>query len=450
MPVEWSRPEGSGKVKSRYWNLGASLVSFVLLTSCTADAPLTNKANGSAYCAIPTRWSTVDKSYPPEVRLKEKTIEHIEQFWSDFKRDQTTITLAFENLSSESGKANAEILLNWMKEHLEVIDPVIKYEFVQVRGTDTKRIDFSASGHDEVVPICKCLVAKAPKIKNWQFSSSMQPLLPAAIAGEFKRRKGRDPIQFEASVSISPKNKLDVIFTSPEFGNDEADNVEACRALSEFSVGEENDDLWLGTITPKNGSLMGQFNCANNAQQYAKAFNEKKKELLASLPGTPYFKQDLSKTEEVNFSGKKRLSMKTALKKLAETLGAGGRFHDVQFSKNGERFAYLKVPNAKDLQSIGQVEALGKELDAELRKAQAGCVFGVGIESPDIIYLDIALADLEKATPVLKSFSESHKLAHDTALRFYDCVWRNEWVGMFDDAKKPQDLQNPWYLVQAN
>ncbi|MBX9952259.1 MAG: hypothetical protein K2Y39_24000 [Candidatus Obscuribacterales bacterium] len=437
-------------MKSRHWNLGTLFITCILVASCTADAPLINKANGSAYCSIPTRWSTVEKSYPPEVRLKEKTIEHIEQFWSDFKKDQTTLNLALENLHGESGKANADILVGWMKEHLDSIDPVIEYEFGPARGKEGKKLDFSACGHDEVIQICKLLVAKAPKLPNWQFSSYRQPLPAGEIVGGFKGRAGREPIQFETSVSVSPQNKLDVIFTSPEFQSDEADNVQACLILSDLSVGEENDDIWLGVITPKKGSLMGQFNCANNAQQYAKAFDEKKKELLASLPGTPYFKQDLSKTEEVHFSGKRRLSMKTALKKLAETLGAGGRFHDVQFSKNGEKFAYLKIPKAKDLQSFEKVEALAKELDAELRKAQAGCVFGVGIESPDIVYLDIVLADLAKATPLLKSFSESHKLAHDSALRFYDCVWRNEWVGMFDDTKKPQDLKSPWYLVQEN
>jgi|GEM_PF-6602122 hypothetical protein len=426
------------------------ILAVLVLSSCTSESPLLDKANGSAYCALPTRWSTVDKSYPPEVRLKNQTIEHIEQFWSDFKRDQTTLTLALENLSSESGKANADILVNWMKEHLDAIDPVIKYEFVQARGKEAKRLDFSAIGHDEVMQICKHLVSKAPKIPNWQFSAYRQALPPEAIAGEFKRRKGRDPIQFETSVSISPQNKLDVIFTSPEFGSDEADNVEACRALSDYSVGEENDDIWLGVITPRKGALMGQFNCANNAKSYAQAFESKKKELLASLPATPYFKQDLGKTEEVHFSGKKRLSMKTPTKKLAETLGAGGRFHNVQFSKNGERFAYLKIPAAKDLQSIDKVEALAKELDSELRKAQAGCVFGVGIESPDIVYVDFALADLDKAVPVLKSFSESHKFAHDSALRFYDCQWQNEWIAMFDNTKKPQDLRKPWYLVQEN
>lgn len=437
-------------MKSKILNNGMLLVSLVLLTSCNSSSPLLNKANGSAYCAIPTRWGTVDESYPPEVRLKKQTIEHIEQFWSDFKRDQTTLSLALDNLHSESGKANSDILVGWMKEHLDAIDPVIEYEFGPTREKEGKKLDFSAAGHDEVIQICNLLVSKAPKLPNWQFSAYRQPLPPASVANGFKSRTGREPLQFETSVSVSPQNKLDVMFTSPEFENDAEDNIEACRIISDLSVGEENDDIWLGTITPKKGALMGQFNCANNAAQYAKAFDEKKKEILDSLPSAPYFKQDLSKTEDVHFSGKKRLSMKTSLKRLAETLGAGGRFHDVQFSKNGEKFAYLKVSKAKNLQSLDKVEALRKELDRELRKAQVGCTFGVGIESPDAIYIDVVLKDLDKAVPILRSFSESHKFDHESTLRFYDCVWRNEWVAMFDDTKKPQDLRKPWYLVEEN
>ncbi len=448
MPLELSRPEGSVTLKSKYWNLGSFLTTCALLASCTADAPLINKANGSAYCAIPTRWSTVDKSYPPEVRLKKQTIEHIEQFWSDFKKDQATLALALDNLHGDSGKANSDIITSWMKEHLEMIDPAIEYEFGQPREKAGHRLDFSGYGHDEVIQICKYLVAKAPKIPNWQFAAYRQSLPPGEVAAGFKRRAGRDPIQFETSVNVSPQNKLDVTFTSPEFESDEEDNTKACRILSDLIVGEENDDVWLGVLTPRKGALMGQFNCAINSDGYAKAFEEKKKELIASLPSVPYFKQDLSKTEEVHFSGKNRLSMKTALKKLAETLGAGGRFHDVQFSKNGEKFAYLKVVKAKELQSMDKADALAKDLDAQLRKAEAGCVFGLGIESPDVVYLDVVIADLEKAVPVLQAFSQAHKFDHDSTLRFYDCVLRNEWVAMFDDTKKPQDLRKPWYLVE--
>ncbi len=81
----------------------------------------------------------------------------------------------------------------------------------------------------------------------------------------------------------------------------------------------------------------------------------------------------------------------------------------MQFSKCADRFAYLKVPKSADLKTLEQCEKVQKDLDAELRKAGAGCVFGIGLEPPDTAYFDLALVDIEKAIPVLKSFSEKHK-----------------------------------------
>ncbi len=121
----------------------------------------------------------------------------------------------------------------------------------------------------------------------------------------------------------------------------------------------------------------------------------------------------------------------------------------MQFSKCGDRFAYLKIPKAPDLKTLDQCEIVQKALDAQLRKAGAGCVFGIGLEPPETAYFDLALIDVEKAIPVLKSFSEQHKFSHDTALRFYDADWLNEWVGMFEGTKKPTDLKKPWFKARV-
>lgn len=422
----------------------------LLITSCNSSSPLLDKSKGSAYCALPTRWATVDKSYPPEVRLKVQTIEHIDAFWNDFKKFETTLTLALENMKGESGKANSDILTSWMKEHLDNIDPAIEYEFGPAPGKNGYKLDFSAGGHDEIAQICKLLVSKAPKMPKWTFAAYRRPLPVGDIAAGFKGRTGRDPLQMEAAVNISPKNLVDVTFTSPEFENDEGDNGQACMIFSDLSIGEENDDTWLGIITPKKGALMGQFNCAASAEGYAKAFEGAKKAILESLPKEPYFKQaDLGKWQELKFA-KTRTVMKTPLAKLGDTLADGGRFHNVQFSKCGEKFAYLKIPKAKELKTVDKLDPLKDELDKELKKVQAGCVFGTGVGTPDTAFFDVALVDLDKAVPVLKSFCAAHNFAPETALRFYDCEWRNEWVAMSDKTTKPQDLRNPWYLESGS
>ena len=436
-------------MKSSFATQILPLLSLALLTSCTSQSPLLDQSRNSPYCSIPTRWSTVDEKIPREVRLKEKTLKHIDEFWSEFKRSETQLALALDNLKGDSGKANQEMLVTWMQEHLTNVDPAIEYEFGPLRGQEGHKLDFSAGGHDDVMQIDKLLVAKAPKMPKWKFSAYRQALPLDTVANGFKGRLGIEVPDFETDVTISPQNKLDVTFISPKFSDDEQDNSKCALVLTDLILGEENSDNWLGVITTKKSALQGAFSCGVNAKLNADVFNAKKKEIIASLPKTPYFRiADLGKSEVLHF-GTKRNTMNTPLKNLGETLGSGARFYSNQFSKCGEKFVYLKVPNAKDLMAQDKCDALAKELDAELRKAQVGCVFGAGTELKDTAYIDLVIVDLDKTIPVLKKFCQQHKLDKDSALRFYDCEWLHEWVGMNADTTEPKDLAHPWTQQKA-
>lgn len=428
---------------------GLSILAAVMLTSCTSESPLLDESRNSTYVAMPTRWKTADAKYPREVRLKEKTLKYIDEFWTAFKNQESQLTLALENLRSESGQANKDILTNFMKDHLSAVDPAIKYEFGPLAGQPGHRLDFSIDGHEEIRQIVDALVAKAPKLPKWKFSGHRQPVPLDKVAPGFKMRSGIDVLPFETQVDISPSNRLDVTFTSPEFKNDEADNTKVCLILSDLILGDVNSENWLGVISAKTGALGGPFNAAANAKLYGDLFNAKKKALIATLPAAPYFKTaELGKPEVLHFHTI-RPTMNTPLPKIGETLASGKNFHSEQFSKCGEKFVYLKLPKSKDLVPADKHEPIGKELDAMLRKANLGCLIGTGSDSKDAVYFDLCLANTDGAIPELKKFSQAHNFSHDTALRFYDADLLHEWVGMFDDTSEPKDMAKPWFFAKT-
>ncbi|MBA3857450.1 MAG: hypothetical protein C0507_11135 [Cyanobacteria bacterium PR.3.49] len=428
---------------------GLPLLAAILLTSCTSESPLLDESRNSTYVAMPTRWSTADAKYPREVRLKEKTLKYIDEFWSKFKQQESQLTLALENLRGESGGANRDMLTNFMKDNLSYVDPAITYEFGPLPGQPGHKLDFSTDGHEEIKQIVDVLVAKAPKLPKWKFCAHKQPVPLDTVAGAFKRRAGIDVLPFETQVDISASNRLDVTFTSPDFSKDEADNAKVCSILTDLILGEDNSDNWLGVINAKQGALGGPFNVAANAKLYADLFNAKKKALIASLPAVPYFKTaDLGKPEVLHFHTV-RPTMNTPLKKIGETLGSGKNFQSEQFSKLGEKFVYLKLAKSKDLVPAEKHEPIGKELDATLRKANFGCVIGTGSDTKDSVYFDMCLANVDKAIPELKKFCQAHNFSHESTLRFYDADLLHEWVGMYEDTSEPKDMAKPWFLART-
>jgi hypothetical protein len=80
--------------------------------------------------------------------------------------------------------------------------------------------------------------------------------------------------------------------------------------------------------------------------------------------------------------------------------------------------------------------AFEDNLDRALRAAKLGAVVGNGIGVLHS-YVDVALGDAEAAVPTLRKVAKSSGLDKRSWLLFCDGEWRDEWVGLFDDAPEP-------------
>lgn len=389
------------------------------------------------------RWYTVDASSPSELKRKQDYLARIDRFWIQFRKDQAQLSL------SGTGKIDHAA---WAQKYIKQVDPEIYYEFGPGDKAQETKLDFSCVGTDTLLPVVKELVARAPKIAGWTFAPYKRPTKLTAVEEMFKARgfKKATP-QFRADFTANEFNIIDAVVGFSGATGDYTKDAETVLLLSDMILGEESSDIWLGELNAKKLATQKNFDYLQSAKDFSKAFYDKKKQMLATLPKVPYYKLKEFGTygmfEFQNKDGRfsRRQTMSTSAQKLCSALSMGVRFHSERFSNFGEKFAYLQIPNAGVYVAPKERGKIEDALDSELRKAQLGCVFAAGFGKPDISYIDLCLVDVNRATPIIKKVCAQFNLSHKSNLRFYDCDWLYEWVKMFPDTPVPDDLGRPWF-----
>ena len=119
-----------------------------------------------------------------------------EDFWKWFAKNQKYI---YENVEN---KDKQEELFDDISSRLHKIDENLAFEFSPIHENKIREFSISADGIEESFPAVENLIAKSPKIKNWQFNAFRQRVPGDEMMldfGEFKI--GYDDIYFRYSTS---------------------------------------------------------------------------------------------------------------------------------------------------------------------------------------------------------------------------------------------------------
>jgi hypothetical protein len=393
------------------------------------------------------RWYTVDSSAKAEYRQKERTLARIDEFWAEFKKVEPKLRC----LNFDKNKKGIDFQSDWISKQTIKVHPDLMWELGPGHGKGTYKLDFSVVGHDDLTYIAKTMVQRAPKVPRWSFSAYKRPVPFNDVNMMYKMRGhiGNAP-EFHADFSLGKDNLIDVTVTTPAATGDAKKNAAIILLLSDVILGEENSDIWLGQFIAKKTKPLPKFDYETASKRFANDFYAKQKELLASLPSVPYYKLEKFGTFglftlplDLGFT---RQTISTSADKLCHALVYSRRFHSKRFSKFDEKFVYLQIPEAGENSTF--VERRGKledALNAELKKAQLGCVFAGGWGPPDTGYIDLCVTNVDRAIPLIRTVCRKFNLSHKTNLRFYDCDWLYEWVGMYDDTPVPGDIERPWF-----
>lgn len=129
---------------------------------------------------------------------------------------------------------------------------------------------------------------------------------------------------------------------------------------------------------------------------------------------------------------------KTMLMEMWQTAHTGILFDSRRFSRVGETFCYLKLDGKDgiDEERFADKAEIEDALDAALIPRRLGSFIGGGT-GKRYSYIDLALTDLPKAIEVIKSVLREGSVPRRSWLLFFDTVWQDEWVGIWDETPPP-------------
>ena len=113
-------------------------------------------------------------------------------------------------------------------------------------------------------------------------------------------------------------------------------------------------------------------------------------------------------------------------------------FYSERYSRHGETFCYLKLDGAAGLEEekFPDRASIEDALNEILVPARAGCVIGGGT-GLRYSYIDLALADVDAALPLIKSRLRAGNINQRSWLLFFDAPLGTEWIGVYDESPAP-------------
>jgi hypothetical protein len=113
-------------------------------------------------------------------------------------------------------------------------------------------------------------------------------------------------------------------------------------------------------------------------------------------------------------------------------------FYSERYSRHGETFCYLKLDGKAELdeEKFPDRASVEDALNEILVPALAGCVIsgGTGLRYS---YIDLALADINAAVPLIKTRLRAGNIDRRSWLLFFDATLAEEWIGIYDDSPAP-------------
>lgn len=423
-----------------------------------AARTLTPKVRQSEESFQPRRWRFL---YEPgkEADFRAEKIYLMDNFWKEFKQNQSSFCSPYDNNKDQ------KVLVSWISEKLSAIEPSLEWE----KGpfdSDREFIAISPIATPNLVPLAETMVKRSGEIDKWKITTYRPPYPAMNIVRAYKARFNENLPAYKAMLESADNNLngveenrgINLTIVSPEFASDnKQQDLATAMLLSEMVVGEEDTERWINHIATKQGTLTDstKFSQESAAKDFKNEFDSLKRKIISALPDKPYWQISApketaiihSKRETVaKFKGDRlRISWITPFPKLEMQLSNPEHFYSERSSKNGEIFAYLNVqadqnsPDAFDKKR----DDFYKGLDTLLRNERLGAVVGDGRGINERYYFDLALANVDKAVPLIQEYCKTKNVPKTSWLRFYDECWRYEWVRMYPDTpdlKAPQEF----------
>lgn len=387
------------------------------------------------------RWLYYNKTRQNEVSEHDRVIQRIDEWWDEFSRNS-------ERLEGLFRKTEDWDLADWMQRHLQGIQPELMWEYgpaIHVRG---HRLVITPETSSELRPLAEAIVARAPKLKGWEFytyrvEESVETALPTVEA-----RTGLDIADVTVAIKVGNDNRIDLSFRWEHMPGSDDQAFDAAFVATETLLGEKMLDRWVGVI-----DLVDQQSPAEQGQRFLPldrlqpTFESLVSHTRSQLPSEPYSMS----VDEDQWAGLKldpeeardypeRCDMMTCITCNPELIAAtfsNGPFYSERYSRCRETFCYLKVDSADESATDYQdrddmEEAVRNALSAQDLGALIGA--GTGLRYS---YVELALTDVERGIAAIRRAMQEGNVPRRSWILFHDGNMAGEWVGIYDDSPAP-------------
>lgn len=377
-------------------------------------------------------WKFLDVAKPANKRYREEMLQSINAWWAHFQNKRKNIEAWLE------GRASWD-LEGFMADHLQTIDERLMWEYgIQPSGGFSLVVTPEDERH--LRPLVEAIVAAAPKIATWTFHAYRQPHGWNDTVDIVKDQTGIDPGTISFKAERDEENLINLTFKASAPLSDEILG-DVVFMSCEYLLGEEVLDRWIGEMNfADDGSNLKPM--SDLANTVAAMIDETRSTMPDRQLATIRDKldgRDFKAVPQDDSDLTERFDMveaHTRIPKIWQSAHSDAPFDSCRFSKNDERFCYLKFEGITDKSKL---EALESQIHEALMHAGVGCTTGSAIGKQHG-YVDVCLSNLDIAIAVLRETCRSAGCPTNSWLQFFDADWAAEWIAIHPDAPTPPGM----------
>jgi hypothetical protein len=378
-------------------------------------------------------WKFLDLHAARGARKRDAILGQIDRWWHEFRSRTPDLDALFH------GRKDWD-LPGWIETHLHSINRNLMWEFGEDLDTRRHYMVITPEVRRHLRPLVETIVERAPRLNGWSFHTYRQPE-PLEMAREtVEVRTGAPLLLGRACVRLGDMNRLDLFYEGPA-GDDDA--LAQAFTLTEGLLGEETLDKWVGFVDVAPEPPGGRWLSLGRLQATVSALITSRIDQLPDRPcrerldGAAWSRVQAQPGEADDYPGQRDLlSGETMLPDMWQAAHGDRAFYSVRYSRCGERFCYLKMDGRDGGGPASGRAAFEEALNAALVPARAGCVVGSGA-GLRYSYIDLALTDVPAAGNLIREVLRARGAPRRSWLLFYDCEWRREWVGIWDETPPP-------------
>jgi hypothetical protein len=395
------------------------------------------------------RWKFFNPDDESEAKTRQATLDSIHAWWKAFaSRIQTSSDLFHNRVEWD--------LRGWMHEHLHAINPNLMWEYGPAVNCRGHRLVITPESEHCLRPLVKTIIERAPSFSGWEFyqyrlSSSLNETQKVVMDAT-----GIDISGWHCKAAIDAGNRIKLTYLISSNIKKDDEKTGAAFMTTEWLLGEELLDKWIGTIEvkpmPKSGILKIFSKAETDNSKHIAELNSIVNALIDGVksmhPANPFYMYGenttwsaikLTPSELIDYPGRKDLFVATTgLIDMWKSAHDGMYFSSERFSGNDEVFCYIKIEHTDEFDGMDleKREEVENSLASVLHPIGAGgiCGGGTGVR---YCYIDLALLDPEKAIPLIIKTLREARVSQRSWILFFDTELSQEWVGIYEKTPPP-------------